>query len=102
MSQTTFFEKCIIIGEVFVEMREYSTVDDGWYDFFEINNYGLPMACFIAEGLMKPTGTGEAIKYIEETWINLCKSLNIDPEGKYTSLKEVFAVSPNAPAYLSE
>lgn len=101
MSKTHFFEKCVIIGEVFTEMKEYSTVDDGWYDFFEINDIGLPMAYFIAEDMMEPTGTGDAERYIEETWINLCESLNVDADEKYGSLSDLWNASSNAPAFVS-
>jgi tetratricopeptide (TPR) repeat protein len=52
------------------------------------------MAYGIAEKLVAPTSSGKVKEMIEETWFDLCESLQVDPDTPFGSLDELFEVSP--------
>ena len=60
--------------------------EEGFEDFIEYNDIGLPLAFMIENGLATPTESGE--KAVTETFDLLLASLNIKDKG-YTNLDEV-------------
>jgi hypothetical protein len=97
MSKTHFFEKCVILGELWVEFREQAKENEAWDYFFSYNDVALPMAYLIAEDYVEPTGNALAETTVEETWLMFCEYIDIDSEGQYGNLAEAFEASPNAP-----
>lgn len=66
--------------------------DEELGDFVEYNDIGLPLGYFVHTDLVKPNNS--AVEYIEETYNLLCAALNIDLDGTYESLNEMFDKSP--------
>jgi hypothetical protein len=56
-----FSDKTGILGQLWIDFRE----DEKFSAFMDYNDIGVPMAYFIAEGLVNPTPLGE--QYVEET-----------------------------------
>lgn len=81
---TDFSTKASILADLWINFRE----DEELEDFCAYNDIGLPLAYFIHTELVKPSE--EAEKYIEETYNLLCASLNLDLEGTYESLNDMF------------
>jgi len=71
---TTFADKCGILGRFWIEFRE----DDELKTFVEYNDVGLPIAYFIAEGLVKETPLSE--QYVNETFDLLLSALSVTEE----------------------
>jgi len=82
-------QKCSIIEEF---MRNYSFLPETYNheDFinFKIyNDLGVPLAQAHEYGLAKLEPEG--IKIIDETWINFCRMLEIDPDIEYESISDI-------------
>lgn len=77
-----FSKKCEILGELWMNYRDEGDLQD----FVEYNDVGLPLAYFLAEGIVnkKP----EAEIYINETYDLLLASLNA-PDEEYESLEDL-------------
>ncbi len=56
-------------------------------DFFQYNDLGIPLAIAINANLA--TLNDEGIKIIEETFIELCKAMEIDPDKDYKDYDEM-------------
>lgn len=70
-----FADKTGILGQLWIDFRE----DDNFKAFMEYNDIGVPMAYFVAEGLVKDlTPLGE--QYIEESIEMMFKLLDITEE----------------------
>ena len=95
MSNTLFSDKCAILSELWLNYREEASKNEAWQGFFQYNDVGLPMAYTIAEELVTPTDDGEAERLIDETWTMLCAYIDVDADGEYNDLSEVFAASPS-------
>ena len=83
--------KCSIIEEF---MRNFSFMPETYNheDFinFKIyNDLGIPLAQGYEYGLIKLEPEGEEL--INETWINFCNMLEIDPDEEYESLGEIIS-----------
>ena len=68
--------------------------DEGYLDFFNYNDLGIPLAISLKLGHVKLRSAGEEI--IAETWTQLCSILNTDPNSHYESLDALLAQSRNA------
>lgn len=97
MSKTPFSNKCEILGALWLNYREEAATNEAWKSFFNYNDISLPLAYFIADGLVFPLEDGFATVYIEETWEEFCKYIEIDPEEMYEDLSEAFSASKNPP-----
>lgn len=81
-------------AEIIEEFVRGNTHADGSYTYPEIeqfvryNDIGVPLAQSLEYGLCILTDEGE--KAVESTWINLCMLLNIDSDGEYTELADLF------------
>jgi hypothetical protein len=69
-----FADKCGILGRFWIEFRE----DNELKTFIEYNDVGLPIAYFIAEGLVKETPLSE--QYINETFDLLLSAIGVTEE----------------------
>ena len=72
---TTFENKCVILGELWLNYRN----DEAFEDFIEYNDLGLPLAYSISEGIVMDV-TPAAEKYVLETFDVLLSALNIEDE----------------------
>lgn len=71
---TPFADKCGILGRFWIEFRQ----DEELKTFLEYNDVGLPIAYFIAEGLVKETPLSE--QYINETFDLLLAAIEVTEE----------------------
>lgn len=81
---TSFEDACSILAELWINHKEEKTFED----FISYNDLGLPLAFLIDSELVTPTEV--ARKYVEETWIILLKSLDIDEDTGFNSLEDLF------------
>jgi hypothetical protein len=64
------------------------TINSGLHDdFFSYNDLGIPLAISVNAGLCNLTDEG--IKTIEETFVELCKEMEIDPTKEYNDYDEM-------------
>lgn len=97
MSKTPFSNKCDILGALWLNYREEAETNEAWKAFFDYNDMSLPMAHFIADGIVNPSGDGEAIRLIDETWELFCQYIDIDPEKLYEDISAAFESSSRPP-----
>jgi hypothetical protein len=81
---TSFEDACSILAELWINHKEEKTFED----FISYNDLGLPLAFLVDSELVTPTEIAK--KYIEETWIILLKSLDINEDIGFTSLEDLF------------
>ena len=86
---TNFGNKASILADLWINFRD----EEQFSDFIKYNDIGLPLAYFVHTELVKPAD--QAIMYIEETFNLLCAALELDLEGDYESLNEMFDKSNN-------
>jgi hypothetical protein len=83
MPTTTFENKALILGQVWMEHK----TDDEMADFFAYNDLGIPLAFAFAEGIINYTETLE--RYINESFDLFLEALNIEDKG-FGDLPEVW------------
>jgi hypothetical protein len=93
MSKTTFSDKCRILGDFWFDYREDANKDENWKQFFEYADMGLPLAFFSDRGYASIV-MSESEEIIEETWLMFCSMCNVDPDGAYITVADVFDASP--------
>lgn len=71
---TQFADKCGILGQLWQEYRD----DDNFTEFIEYNDLGLPLAFFIAEGLVHETPLAE--QYVNETFDLFIAAIDLTEE----------------------
>lgn len=69
-----FADRCGILGRFWIDFRE----DEDLKPFVEYNDVGLPLAYFIAEGLVTSTPLSE--QYINETFEIFLQAMNVTEE----------------------
>lgn len=74
-NETTFENKCNILAELWLDYRQ----DQGFEDFVEYNDLGLPLSFLLAEGLVSATEQAKTI--IDETFVLLLAALEIEDAG---------------------
>jgi hypothetical protein len=89
---TSFEDACSILAELWINHKEEKTFED----FISYNDLGLPLAFLIDSELVTPTEIAK--RYIEETWIILLKSLDINEDIGFTSLEDLFNYTYNGEA----
>ena len=82
-----FSNKVTILSDLWINYRD----DEDFDDFMEYNDLGLPLAYLINTDLAAVTDQGRI--YIEETFNLLCAALELDLDGEYNSLIEMFNLS---------
>jgi hypothetical protein len=60
--------------------------DEGFIDFIEYNDIGLPLAYLLAEDIVKSTTMAE--QFIEETWSLFLAALELEDTG-FETLEEM-------------
>lgn len=75
MAQTEFSKRVSILAELYTNYKQ----DPHLKDFVEYNDLGLPLALLAVEGLAEITSAGS--EYINETWLLLIASLEIEDTG---------------------
>jgi hypothetical protein len=83
MITTTFENKALILGQVWISLKDEET----WKDFVWYNDIGLPLAFAYTEEIIElneQTGT-----YINETWDLLLEAMGLEDTG-YTSINDMF------------
>jgi len=88
VSCTDFSKKCEILAQVWIWCKDDNRRDDGWISFFEWHDLSLPLAHLAHNGYT--TVNKDKYKFIEDTWLEYCELLHIDPEATYLSVKETF------------
>lgn len=97
MSKTPFSNKCDILSQLWLFYREDASKNEAWQQFFDYNDVGLPMAYGLAEKLVAPGDDGEVERMIDETWVMLCTYIDVDFDGEYETIDDLFAASPMPP-----
>jgi hypothetical protein len=69
---TTFDNKTQILADLWLNYRQ----DEGFADFVEYNDIGLPLAYAVANGIVKTTDV--ATRFIDETFDLLLASLGFE------------------------
>lgn len=82
---TDFSTKCRILADVHSE----STWNDDLGEFKKYNDMGLPLAYAVAVDIVEPKE--KAKEFIEETWLLLCKMLEVDPEKEYQDSVDILS-----------
>jgi hypothetical protein len=85
---TTFESKCDILAEVFTECKG----DVDFYDFFEYNDLGLPLAYLISTEIVKSTPKAQIL--VEETFALLLESIGDVEDIGFESLEEILNWNP--------
>jgi hypothetical protein len=76
-------KKCEILSQLWYDFKG----DEQMEDFFDYNDFGLPMACFVHEEIFPISPRAEI--YISETFDLLIAALELDIEKEYESLDEM-------------
>jgi hypothetical protein len=83
---TNFETKCEILSDLWINYKDNEELED----FVEYNDLGLPLAYLIHTELVTVNETG--MPYVDETFNLLCKALDLDLDGDYTSLNELMEI----------
>jgi hypothetical protein len=86
---TNFSNKAGILADLWINFRD----QEEFADFIEYNDIGLPLAYYIHTEIVLPTQQAEL--YVEETFNLLCAALDLDLDGDYETLNEMFDKSQN-------
>lgn len=84
-----FENKCEILADLWLNFRN----DEELEDFVEYNDLGLPLAYLIHAELVVVLDDG--IRYVEEAYSLLAKSLELDPDENFYTLQQMFDASPD-------
>jgi hypothetical protein len=86
MSTTTQENKELILAELWMNYRD----DDNFTDFIKYNDIGLPLAYAISAGIVK--GTDLSNRFIDETFLLLLNSLEVEDDG-FDTLDDIFMLA---------
>jgi hypothetical protein len=79
----TFFSRCEILAELWVEYRD----DDQFKDFIAHQDIGLPLAYVIHNEIVKPTKIAK--DYVNETFDLFVVALGVESDYEWTSLNQM-------------
>lgn len=71
-----FTDKCGWLGEFYLNYKDLNS--EQLEDFFSYNDIGLPLAYFIAEGIVQATPMAE--DYVNETWNIFMEAIGLTEE----------------------
>ena len=83
MDNTPFSKKCEIIRD----FTETALMEDAYPDFVTVNDLGCAFALGVADDMLTLNERG--MRWVEETWQDLCIRLEIDMYGEYVSLDQM-------------
>jgi hypothetical protein len=75
MAQTTYSDKCFILGDLWLSYRD----EEQYKDFVEYNDLGLPLAYAISANIVESTDLSK--KFVEESFDLLLAGLSIEDTG---------------------
>lgn len=75
-------------AEIIIQFTQDSFDDEQYDDFFDYNDLGVPLAVAVFNELV--ILTSEGIKLFNETWEDLCKLFDRDPEQEYSSIDDLY------------
>jgi hypothetical protein len=91
MADTTDFRsKAEILAELWMDYRD----DEGFKDFIEYNDLGLPLAYAVANGIVDSNEMVE--RFIDETFRVLLAATGVEDIG-YDNLQDLLEQAPEAP-----
>lgn len=79
-------DKANIISEMAGHIQDNNKYDE-YFEWWTFNDIGIPLAVATTNLLCTPTQQGWG--YINETYENLCKELEINPDDDYDSLEDI-------------
>ena len=79
-----YSKKCLLLADFWLNYKE----EEGFEDFVEYNDIGLPLAFMITEDIVLSTPIAEV--YVNEAWELLCAALNLDSKQDYDVLEDMF------------
>jgi hypothetical protein len=85
ISNTPFSNRCEILSELWMNYRNA----DGFKEFLEYNDLGLPLSYAIANGMAEPKDL--ATDLVNETFDLLLESLDV-PDSNFDSLDQLLSV----------
>jgi len=83
MPTTTFDKKALILGQVWLTLKD----DSEWRDFIWYNDIGLPLAFAFSEKIINHTPDLE--QYINETWDLLLEAMQLEDIG-FDDIQDMF------------
>ena len=83
MPTTTFDSKALILGQVWLTLKDESE----WRDFIWYNDIGLPLSFAFSEKIINYTTDLE--KYINETWDLLLEAMQLEDIG-FDDIQDMF------------
>lgn len=86
MTTTTQENKQNILAELWINYKQ----DENFTDFISYNDIGLPLAYAISAGIVKETEL--ANKFIDETFLLLLNSLEVEDDG-FENLDDIFMLA---------
>ena len=84
---TNFETKAAVLADLWINFRQ----EEQFKDFLQYNDIGLPLAYFVNTELVKPEDRAKI--FIEETFNLLCAALEINVDGEYENLNQMFEIS---------
>lgn len=96
----SFTHKTAILADVYLNYRE-EMLKGNWKEFFDANDVGVPLSAMLVLDLAALPEDLDKRFYsetlINQTFVNLCKELNLDPNTQFTSAGKMFEMSENPP-----
>lgn len=83
MSETSFEARCDILSDLWLEYKD----DPQFADFVSYNDLGLPLSFLVSEALVTPND--KAIMMVNETFVLLLRSLEIEEDSGFDSLDDL-------------
>lgn len=87
MSNMNFSNRVRVLGQ----FQEHFFADPDWNMFICHYNIGVPLAYCVWQDLATPTEEGREV--IEETWLALCKWLDVNPDSNFLILDDLLRQS---------
>ena len=81
-TSTDYSKKCEILNDLWINYIN----NDGFEDFIELNDLGLPLSHFISQGIV--TSTPLAQEIVEQTFEDLLELLDVKDVG-FSNLKQM-------------
>jgi len=76
-----------ILGQFYANRQKFENAQD----IFEQNDVGIPYAFLVASGIT--IMMEESSSYIKDSWINVCRYLNVDAGGSYSDINNLLDLS---------
>lgn len=74
-------------AQIIIEFTEQEFYNPEFDEFFDYNDLGVPVSVALVNGMVTLTGEGE--KLLNETWTELCKLFEANPDEDYEDLNDL-------------